>query len=95
MGSNLGLTRVFEYTNPLYIESLDQSIKPIIYPNPSTGIINIAVEDIVLVQVINSNGQLIMKQNNNMLDLSQNKSGIYWVNVITKNETFTQKIVIQ
>jgi hypothetical protein len=72
-----------------------------IYPNPCDGIFNLQSQDGVVarIQVTNSFGESVyfgIKDNNdNRIDLSSQPNGIYFVNVISEGETFTQKIVIQ
>ncbi|MBR6439093.1 MAG: T9SS type A sorting domain-containing protein [Bacteroidales bacterium] len=60
-----------------------------VYPNPTTGNLNIEANGIQQVSVVNMMGQTVMKQsvdNDNVtIDMSAFGNGMYLVNIITKN----------
>lgn len=60
--------------NDLALESLD------IYPNPSTGIFNLNIENATY-KVFNNHGQIITIGSNNQIDLSNYPSNIYLVKI--------------
>jgi hypothetical protein len=64
----------------------------IIYPNPTSDYINVSKK--VDVEVYNSIGSLVLKQNKSTLvDLSTFKSGIYHLRVILNNRITNFKII--
>jgi hypothetical protein len=93
----------------VYAEEKEESEKPIegaadaerIYPNPTTGSINIEVGfEIISVLVYNVAGGLVsathdIHKNEAMIDLNQNPQGMYFVKVVGSNNTLTRKIVKQ
>lgn len=68
----------------------------IIYPNPTTGIINISTnETIENINIIDVNGKLVHHQTNNSpIDLSQHAKGIYFINITTEKGVVNKKIVL-
>ena len=72
-----------------------------IYPNPTNGIVYIkAFEDkIQSVTVANMTGKVLMSQDANSdlaeIDLSSYPKGIYLVNVVTENDSYTEKVVLK
>lgn len=70
-----------------------------IYPNPSTGLINInASQQINSIEIINILGETIISKNNiysqTTFDLSNNK-GIYFIKVKLDDKTFIKKVIVQ
>lgn len=53
-----------------------------IYPNPTTGIVYLAIEDEVDIEVKDLLGRIVMRAKGNMVDLSGMADGIYFVNGI-------------
>lgn len=70
--------------------------KIIIYPNPTTGIINISNNEAVEnMNITDINGKLIHHQTNNSpIDLSQHAKGIYFINITTEKGVVNKKIVL-
>jgi len=70
-----------------------------LYPNPSRNNINIVTTeaDNATMQIINNLGQIVMQQsltqNTTQVDISGLKSGIYFVNIKTKDGSVTKKIM--
>lgn len=65
-----------------------------LYPNPTTGILNINAEGLQEVNVVDLSGRVVMSQkNSNVVDMSELANGVYFVRVITNNGVSTQKIV--
>lgn len=54
-----------------------------IYPNPSTGVINIQTTKEIHLQIVNTLGQIIYKGMDEQIDLSEYGKGIYFVRVGT------------
>jgi hypothetical protein len=61
-----------------------------LYPNPTSSLLY--VDEISELEVINQNGQLIIKSKTDKLDLSNLVDGIYYVKV---NNLYINKIVIK
>jgi len=74
-----------------------------IFPNPSQGVVNVNITKgdnvIRTIEVYNINGALIKstttKLLNNIIDLSGNSAGLYLVKVISNNNVYTQKVIVQ
>jgi alpha-tubulin suppressor-like RCC1 family protein len=68
-----------------------------IYPNPSTGIFNISLQEDATVEVHDMLGKVIysnkVKAGNNIIDISYYQSGIYLLNVKTENGSVTKKLI--
>ncbi|WP_394760120.1 LamG-like jellyroll fold domain-containing protein [Flavobacterium sp.] len=68
-----------------------------IYPNPSTGIFNISINEDASVEVSDMLGKVIfsnkVKAGNNTIDITNYQSGIYLLNVKTENGSVTKKLL--
>jgi hypothetical protein len=72
-----------------------------IFPNPTTGIVNLSLsinkESIASYKVTDLNGKTILSGNsipiNGKIDISYFNNGIYYLQIVSKNETLTGKIV--
>ena len=79
----------------------------LIYPNPSRDIFNVSFSSSFLnyveIKVINLVGELIYSQNiinfegiyNQNINLKENKKGIYFLEITTKNGIIKKKLVLQ
>jgi hypothetical protein len=81
------------------ISELNQNKDISIYPNPSTGVINIREnlsEKNTDIYVTNSTGNVVMhKQNTSTIDLSSLCDGIYYVQIVTDNAIVSkQKLIL-
>jgi hypothetical protein len=69
-----------------------------LYPNPSSGLFTLEVNSKVSVEIRNTVGSLIYKNENinikEQIDLSLQAKGIYFVTVRSENQNFVEKIVI-
>lgn len=69
-----------------------------VYPNPSTGIINVTNAEGASIEVLNIMGQVVASVNNasqiSNIDLSNNANGTYFVRIVKGNEVHTAKINI-
>jgi len=66
-----------------------------IYPNPTTGLVNIVNAKNATINVYNQVGALVMSvENTNNVDLSSFENGTYIVKVITKENTSVKKVVL-
>jgi len=91
--SNLDDYGVGTFTNKFEIERFK------IYPNPTTGIVNIEGENFEFIEISNISGQVIYKQKVNTkelnIDLSNNTKGIYFIKIISNENVSTYKIVLE
>ena len=66
-----------------------------IYPNPTTGKIIIDIANVTKIEVYNLSGRIIKTSISKELDLSNETKGIYFVKVITNNNTSMHKIILE
>lgn len=66
-----------------------------IYPNPNRGRFTIEVEGVEYVEVMDIHGRVIYEGKEQEIDLSNHKSGLYTVKVITEQYTTISRIVKQ
>ncbi len=70
-----------------------------VYPNPTTGIIQIMNAKNSIVEIIDVTGKLIQKivitNEEQIIDLSQEEKGVYFIKVITNNGTLTKKLIVK
>ena len=71
-----------------------------LYPNPANDILNISIERASKLEIINASGQVVestyLKDSNTSINVSQLKSGIYFVKVIDNaGNVGTQKLIIE
>ncbi|MEM6725683.1 MAG: T9SS type A sorting domain-containing protein, partial [Bacteroidota bacterium] len=74
-----------------------------VFPNPATSLVNIRLDESIQdgqIQLLDSRGQLLLNQpieqfsNQPQFQVEQFPAGIYWVRMDTRDQTFTQKIII-
>lgn len=77
------------------IEIETKSVK--IYPNPTTGVVNVDIDGNYDVNVYNYQGQVVMKLNDNsgQIDMSGLTSGVYFMEIRTDNTVMVEKIIIK
>ena len=79
------------------IDKIDSGIS--IYPNPSTGIFNILIEDLRSngrLEIYQANGQLILNRRitaSNEVDLSSLPEGVYFFKMVTNNGVFSKRVL--
>jgi len=73
----------------------------LIYPNPATDLLNIQLKDpssITRIELMNSLGQLVYTEvninTNQQIDLSGLTQGIYYLNVYSNGERFSEKVIV-
>lgn len=64
-----------------------------VYPNPTSGILNIAGENIESSEIYNYLGQSILTTKENKIDLSSYPAGVYFVKILTSDKTITVKFI--
>ena len=81
----------------LETETFNSILEVIVYPNPSTGIFNIALQEDANITVNDMLGKVIytnkVKAGNNTIDISNYQSGIYLLSVTTENGSVTKKLI--
>ena len=82
---------------PLSINDLDSNIS--IYPNPSSGVFNIKVDNTYKLKIMDITGKVIYNEqlNNsvNNIDISNNEPGTYIINLSTKDKSINYKVIIE
>jgi hypothetical protein len=90
---------VFDLGNKLAVNTFDSKNKFIVYPNPSNGILHIATDKTVSVDVTDVLGKLVFSSKNvtnqTVLDLSSLLKGVYFVRVVADNSVSTEKIILK
>ncbi|MCK4922593.1 MAG: T9SS type A sorting domain-containing protein [Bacteroidales bacterium] len=72
-----------------------------IYPNPSNGILNLSFQSYgdTQMKIFNAKGQLVMSaeitSETTTWDVSNLQSGIYFLEAVQNNKTFTQKLLLK
>ena len=66
-----------------------------IYPNPSTGIINLNLKGKYTFTIYNSLGQVVISKQSNTKMVKLSQSGIYFIKIESANKIYTDRIVIQ
>jgi len=71
----------------------EDSLKVVVFPNPTTGIVIIKGKDINRIEVLDINGRQIYKGKETQIDLRQEPNGIYLIRIITDKKIITKKII--
>ncbi len=70
-----------------------------IYPNPNSGKFNINLDEIYEINISDISGKTIytdlLKSNINKIDLTEQKTGVYFIKLKSETKTFYHKIIIQ
>ncbi len=95
------VTTTIDVNNKIYAGineySLDNSL--VIYPNPASNQINIQLNNFnkAQVEITNQLGQVVktlnIKNNNEILDISDLNSGVYFVKTLSENKTSVKKLI--
>lgn len=86
--------------NCVGINEIQDDLNLKVYPNPSTGIVNISYEmaEVFTVQIIDALGKVIFLQANNSrnayVDLSNYGTGIYSIRVSSNSGSFNRNVII-
>ncbi|MBV7270323.1 T9SS type A sorting domain-containing protein [Winogradskyella luteola] len=96
--NNFGLAQAYDISSVLSLPD-NSLINVLVYPNPTSKIINVSIEDetflkdILIYDVL---GHLILRSKNQTIDVSDFKSGLYLLKLRTKdNKEMTTKIVVR
>ena len=96
-GTNSGQVRIFNLTTVLASDTFVQTNFSI-YPNPSNGIVNIALENnlqIEKVSIYNQLGQLVKTATTTIINATELAKGTYYVEVVTNQGKATKKIIVK
>lgn len=85
------------YTDaPLSTNSFEKTDSVIVYPNPTSDLVSVALPNNALIQkiaVYNSLGQLVLTETNSTFSLQNLDSGIYYLTIFTTEGNYAKKIV--
>ena len=93
---NSGDAAQIRYDNDALTVKENQEFESInIYPNPSNGFFSIESEDVIeKVLVTNIVGEIVLTSNSNQLDITNQPNGIYFVEVFTEQQRYSEKVVL-
>lgn len=97
-GINETITTMMKFEGILLGTPETASSKLVLYPNPSSGLVNIQGDSLAdLVQIADVSGKVVktIKQPNGQIDLSELTSGLYIATITSAGQTSTQKLVIK
>lgn len=85
------------FTNLVGIKE-NNDFATVIYPNPTTGIVNIKCNEAAQVNVFNAFGQLLLTQSTNgndqqTIDISNLPDGLYLIQMIGENGIATKQVI--
>ncbi|MBR4837348.1 MAG: choice-of-anchor J domain-containing protein [Bacteroidales bacterium] len=85
-----------QYTHDDGVE--ENAIVSEIYPNPTSGNLNIKATAMTQISIYNAMGQMVYSQDVNademVIDMSQFEAGVYMVNIITENGSAVKRITV-
>ncbi|MEI7594881.1 MAG: T9SS type A sorting domain-containing protein [Bacteroidota bacterium] len=65
-----------------------------LYPNPTTGIVNITNTNNAKINVMNALGQIVITENGTSIDMSNLQNGTYFVQIIENENVTTKKVIL-
>lgn len=69
----------------LSVEENEDEIEDLVFPNPTTGVLNIAMKDFRNVELFNSMGQCVLQSHETLLNLNNLPAGVYFLK-LTDNQ---------
>lgn len=75
------------------IEERKKEAEVLIWPNPASNTLTIEAEHLLLVQIINSEGKIMLQSAKAQIDISSLVKGIYSVVIISENSRAVKKLV--
>jgi len=77
------------------ISEIEDNVFYKIYPNPTKGKITIETENIIQIDIYNSNGVLIKTTNTNTVNIEDKAKGIYYIKIISQMGSNVKKIILE
>lgn len=91
-------TATFTILQTVGINENKQPLALTLYPNPTTGELNIVLNGSFNFQILDARGRVIMTDfgsNQSLVDLSNFESGVYFIQVTQASKVITQKIILK
>ena len=84
------------YVGTVNVAEVETS-KVSVYPNPTSGVLNVQIEGKFNATVYNYQGQVVMRNvvNNGQIDMTGLASGIYFVEIRTINSVSVEKVIVK
>ncbi|MFH2144226.1 MAG: linear amide C-N hydrolase [Bacteroidota bacterium] len=99
LGNEADDIAVYPETSSCITTSINENLignEPVIYPNPTTGLIIIKLDNTKKIEIINQQGQVVFIGNDNEnVDISGKPNGIYFIKITTYDRIFLSKIIKQ
>ncbi len=102
-GITYGLTETFTTLGLIEVERKEISI--IIYPNPTSSVSNIKIENVygnIIIRITDVSGRVLQKIEENVnngyetqIDLSNYSKGVYFINITTDKSQRTEKLILK
>ncbi len=75
------------------VSEIDESIEFVAYPNPSSGVYTIKINEIGEIAIRNILGKLVYADKTRTIDISNQPNGIYFLTVTINDRTATTKLI--
>jgi hypothetical protein len=74
-----------------------ETAKVSVYPNPTSGVLNVQIDGSFNATVYNYQGQVVMRNtvNNGQIDMSGLASGVYFVEIRTNDNVSVEKVIVK
>ena len=91
-----------EFDECVGMNELNNDLSYVIYPNPTSGLLNIAIDGTTVtgqINVVNAAGQLVISkdvinENNIQLDLTSMAKGVYYIRIVSEHKTLIEKVIV-
>ena len=94
-----------KYSQPTFVTVVNglvevvemETMKVSVYPNPTSGILNVEIGENFNATIYNYQGQVVMRNNisNGQIDMSKLSSGVYFVEIRTNNNVSVEKVIVK
>ena len=74
-------------------EAMESDPSPLLYPNPTSGIISTDLPSVSGITITNANGRIVAQSHGSQIDTSSLPSGIYTATITTASGTVSKKII--
>jgi hypothetical protein len=74
-----------------------ETAKVSVYPNPTSGVLNVQIDGSFNATIYNYQGQVVMRNtvNNGQIDMSGLASGVYFVEIRTNDNVSVEKVIVK